>query len=193
MQHNTLEKQGKAAYSKVSAEPIAFEEELFEDAYFDDESEIGSENPALQEQVARGRRVDVEGIIALTVRLAQVLAQEADLLAEMRITDVEKLQKEKIALLEALEAQKRFVDRHPELLNLMSDEECLELAQIIEIFQTVMRENYRRLLIAKEVNLKVVEAISSVVKDSTRNGFYDESGRPEAIDMTVSMTVDKRI
>ncbi len=190
MQRNLAQNQGT---KKMPVEPIAFEQELFEDEYYDDALNGGSENPAQQEETLRGRRVDVEGIMALTVRLAQVLAMEADLLAEMKITDVEKLQKEKIALLEALEAQKRFVDRNPELLMLMSDEECLELAQVIEIFQTVMRENHRRLLIAKEVNMKVVEAISAVVKEAGRNGLYDESGRPEDTDTSVSMSVDKRI
>lgn len=189
MQRNLAQDQG---LEKAAVEPIAFEEELFDDEFDLDELDSG-EISARQEEAIRGRRVDIESIIALTVRLAQILAQEADLLAEMRISDVEKLQKEKLSLLEALEAQKRFVDRNPDLLMRMTDEECLELAQIIEIFQTVMRENYRRLLIAKEVNAKVVEAISAVVKDANRNGLYDDNGRPEDADGSVSMSVDKRI
>lgn len=190
MQRSTVRDSGK---NGSVPEPIAFEQDLTEEEFYEDEMSDDEVPSAREEQALKGKRIDVESIVALTVRLAQILAQEADLLAEMKIKDIEKLQKEKTSLLDALESQKRFIDRNPELIKQMTDEECLELAQIIEIFQTVMRENYRRLLIAKEVNMKVVEAISSVVKDATKNGFYDEAGRPELSTQTVSMAVDKRI
>lgn len=191
MQRSTVRESAKNGSAPI--EPIAFEQDLTEEEFYDDELVAEEVPSAREEQALKGKRIDVESIVALTVRLAQVLAQEADLLAEMKIKDIEKLQKEKNSLLDALESQKRFIDRNPELIKQMTDDECLELAQIIEVFQTVMRENYRRLLIAKEVNLKVVEAISSVVKDATKNGLYDEAGRPEVNDMAVSMSVDKRI
>ncbi len=167
----------------ATADAIRFEQQSFEDDYANDDEF------ALDESM----RVDVDSVIALTARLAQVLAEEADLLAEMRVREIEGLQKEKLQLLEALEAQKRFLDRNPELMASISDEECLELAQIIEIFQTVMKENHRRLLIAREVNRKVVEAITEVVAEANKNGMYDHKGLPDKLEGGISMSLNQTI
>ncbi len=164
----------------------ADDEELLEDEFYEDEYEDEQSDGDLS-------RVDVDSVIALTARLAQVLAEEADLLAEMRVREIEGLQKEKMQLLEALETQKKFIDRNPELMAALSDEECLELAQIIEIFQTVMKENHRRLLIAREVNRKVVEAIKEVVQEANKNGMYDKKGLPDKTDGGVCMSLNQTI
>ncbi len=166
-----------------TADAIRFEQDAFEEE-FEGDDETSAQILA---------RVDVESVIALTARLAQVLAEEADLLAEMRVREIEGLQKEKLQLLEALEAQKRFLDRNPEIMAEVSDEDCLELAQIIEIFQTVMKENHRRLLIAREVNRKVVEAIADVMADANKNGMYDKKGMPERLAGNLSMSLNQTI
>jgi flagellar biosynthesis/type III secretory pathway chaperone len=170
--------------SAALAGAIRFEHDPFEEDTYGDEATI---------DLSDATRVDVESVIALTARLAQVLAEEADLLADMRVRDIESLQKEKLQLLDALEAQKRFLDRNPGVLSDLTDEESLELAQIVEIFQTVMRENHRRLLIAREVNRTVLEAISEAVQDAGKSGFYDHKGLPERSGSSVSMSVNQTI
>lgn len=183
MNHITRKPFGKKQ-AFATADSIRFEQEAF-----DDEMEFNEED--YNEEMLS--RVDVDSVIALTARLAQVLAEEADLLAEMRVREIEGLQKEKLQLLDALEAQKRFIDRNPEVMADVSDEEALELAQIIEIFQTVMKENHRRLLIAREVNKKVVEAIADVMADAAKNGMYDKKGMPERVDGSLSMNLNQTI
>lgn len=138
-------------------------------------------------------KLDVDSIIALTARLANVLAQEADLLSQMRVREIEKLQKEKLLLIEALEAQKRHIERNPQLLHTINDEEALEMAQIIEIFHKIMVENHHRLLVAKEVNQKVVEAIADVVNEAASSGFYDKSGKAENSSKPISVSINKTI
>lgn len=169
----------------ATADSIRFDQDAFSDEFIDDMevAEFDDSQPL----------VDVDSVITLTARLAQVLAEEADLLAEMRVREIEGLQKEKLQLLGALEAQKRFIDRNPEVLADISDEEYLELAQIIEIFQSVMKENHRRLLIAREVNRKVVEAITEVVADAAKNGMYDKKGMPERAAGSLSMSLNQTI
>jgi len=168
----------------ATADSIRFEQDAFdEEAAFDAE----------EYEAEMLSRVDMESVIALTARLAQVLAEEADLLAEMRVREIEGLQKEKLQLLDALEAQKRYIDRNPEILVDVSDDDCLELAQIIEIFQTVMKENHRRLLIAREVNRKVVEAITEVMADAAKNGMYDKKGMPDRVAGSLSMSLNQTI
>jgi flagellar biosynthesis/type III secretory pathway chaperone len=144
--------------------------------------------------LASAESVNVENVITLTARLAQVLAEEADLLADMRIAGIESLQREKMLLARALEKQKKMFDRFPEKRHEISDEEYDRLEQIIGIFESIMRENYRRLLVAKEVNRKVVEAIAEAVSDAAVQGFYDKHGAASmAAQGGLSVTVDKRI
>lgn len=177
----------------ADAAPVTFENDVFDDteAEFDEEQELSE--ALMQEPDLNARRLDANTVMLLTARLAQVLAAETDLLASMRVGEVEKLQKEKILLVEALERQKRLIERRPELLKTISDDQALELAQIIEIFQAVMKENHRRLLIAKEVNRKVVEAISDAVVEANQHQVYDHKGAPDTSTGSVSVSLDKRI
>lgn len=174
MEHTLNLTHDDRAARALRAQPHDDAEELF-----GDEEELAS--------------IGVESIITLTTRLAQVLAEEVDLLADMRVRDIAKLQKEKLQLLEALEAQKRFIDRNPEIMEDISDEEALELAQIVEIFQTVMKENHRRLLIAREVNRTVVEAIAEAVHEAGSNGIYDRKGMTDRSDGSLSMSLNQTI
>jgi flagellar biosynthesis/type III secretory pathway chaperone len=178
------------ATQDVSVDTFTFEH----DAYADDGYGDAWEDDALEgDYIVNPNKLDVESIIALTARLAQLLAQEADMLTEMRVRDIEKLQKEKLLLVDALEAQKRHVERNPYLLNTISDSEALEMAQIIEIFHKIMTENHHRLLIAKEVNQKVVEAIADVVNEAAGSGFYDKHGKTESSPRPVSVSLNKTI
>ena len=176
--------------SAIPMDPAAFSQDVFDESIED----IGFENQAIDtgSQVS-SNHIDVEGIVALTARLSQVLAQEVEFLAEMQIQELEGLQKEKTQLLDALEGQKRHIDNNPHLLALLTDDECLELAQIIEIFQGIMKENHRRLLIAREVNLKVTEAIVNAVNDDAKSGSYTKQGNTGIAQESISMTVDRSI
>ncbi len=172
---------------------IAFEGNPFDEVFDEVEATEDETDGAFEPFTFDDNRIDVESVIALTARLAQVLAQEADYLGEMKIRDVGRIQREKTQLLEALEAQKRYIDRNPELLDEMDDNECLELAQIVEIFNKVLAENHRRLLVAREVNARVVEAIAEVVQEASKGARYDENGHCERDSRTVSMSLNQTI
>ncbi len=196
MEPNLAQEEELLQEGGMSADAIQFEQDVYDEDIYDDEEDFyedSEEDESYAPVSYDASRIDVESIIALTARLSQVLAEEADFLSEMKTDKIEQLQKEKIHLLEALEAQKKFIDRNPELLDELTDDECLELAQIIEIFQTVMRENHRRLLIAKEVNRTVVRAISDAASDAAKNGLYDRKGLPEKGEESISMSVNQTI
>lgn len=165
---------------------------------FDSEAYEALEDEDVAEAVrsahlASAESVNVENVIVLTARLAQVLAEEADLLADMRVAAIEKLQREKMLLAGALEKQKKLFDRFPHKLHEIGYEERERLEQIVEIFESIMKENYRRLLVAREVNRKVVEAIADVVSDAQARGLYDKHGMSGAPADSLSVTIDKRI
>lgn len=138
--------------------------------------------------------LQVADLIALTARLAQVLAQEADLLEAMQVGKIADLQDEKQALVGALDSVKKQLAKRPHLLRQMGAEEREDLAQVVGVFHAVLEENYRRLSMARAVNQKIVEAITEVIQENTRNEVYDRkgtSGKP-VVD-SVSITLDKQV
>lgn len=125
--------------------------------------------------------VNMNDIMVLTARLAQVLAEEADMLSQMNIKKVGALQKEKLLLIAALERQKKMLQHNPAATQSMSQQDKDDLRAVIDIFQSILGENYRRLLVARDVNQTVVNAITEVVKETTANHVYDKKGTPDGI------------
>jgi hypothetical protein len=135
----------------------------------------------------------VNNIIALTARLAQVLAEEADQLEAMNIKKVGYLQKEKLLLTGALEREKKLLDRYPASLTSMTEEDKQDLRSVMEIFNVILAENYRRLLVAREVNGRVVDAISDAVNEATANSVYDKKAKPDHVAReNLSVTLDEK-
>lgn len=136
----------------------------------------------------------VPDIITMTARLAQVLASEVDLLQGMKMKEVAELQEEKRTLTSALEQQKSIVRISPEVMGSVSDDEKLELSQVVELFNTVLKENHRQLVIAREVNQRVVNAITDAVNEKSGNPVYTAYGTQQAPrNAGISVTLNETI
>lgn len=139
-------------------------------------------------------KIKVQDVITLTARLAQLLAEEVDLLTDMKVSRIEALQQEKIFLTNALEAQRKLLDRNPHLVETIPSQDKQDLKEVIEVFNNILEENHRKLLIAREVNHKIVQAITSVVKESTLSRVYDGKGVTGTAPFeTLSVTLNKHI
>ncbi|MDX2112435.1 MAG: hypothetical protein SFW63_01690 [Alphaproteobacteria bacterium] len=141
-----------------------------------------------------GVQLDVRAIITVTARLAQLLAEEVDLLSDMKVSKIEHLQNEKIFLTNALEAQKKLIDRNPHMLETIPSQDRSDLEQVVEVFSGILEENHRKLLLAKEINHKIVQAITSVVKENTQSKVYDDRGIKdiapyESLSVTLNQTI----
>ena len=123
--------------------------------------------------------LDVDAISHLTLRLAQVLAEEVDMLEHMRVSDLARLQEEKLSLVRSLETQKQLFALNPRMLGDMDDEQRDYLAQVIGIFEQVLKENHRRLRVARDVNRAMVEAIKETMQDHATRGIYSMRGLAE--------------
>lgn len=139
-------------------------------------------------------KIDMQSIITVTARLAQLLAEEVDLLSDMKVSKIEALQQEKLFLVSALEAQRKLVDKHPYVIDTIPSQDKKDLQEVVDIFNTILEENHRKLLLAKEVNHKIVQAITQVVKESTLSKAYDDRGingaAPfEALSVTLNQTI----
>ncbi len=136
-----------------------------------------------------------QDVVMLTARLAQLLAEEVDLLGEMKVKQIEALQKEKIFLTNALEAQRKLIDRHPYIIDTIPSRDKKDLEEVAAVFQGILDENHRKLLLAKEINHKIVQAITEVVKETTQSRTYNGSGYTgmAAAFNTMSVTLNKTI
>lgn len=136
----------------------------------------------------------MQDVITLTARLAQLLAEEVDMLGDMKIKKIEALQQEKIFLTNALEAQRKLIERHPYMLGSIPSRDKADLESVAAVFQDILEENHRKLLMAKEINHKVVRAITDVVKESTQSRTYNGNGYSGAAAFnTLSVTLNKTI
>ena len=138
--------------------------------------------------------VRVSDLITLTARLAQVLAEEADLLEEMKISKISDLQKEKQLLTDALESMKKQIHKEPHILDEISEQEREDLRSVVMIFNEILEENYKRLSMARAVNMQVVQAITDVVNETVKQDVYDRkgtAGKPAA--ETLSVTLNEKV
>lgn len=138
--------------------------------------------------------INGKDIITLTARLAQLLAEEVDLLKDMKVKKIEALQDEKLFLTEALEAHKKILKRQPELSDSIPSRDKKDLAAVVDVFEDILVENHRRLQMAKEVNQQVVGAIREVVTDTARSKYYDNGGISqiapyESLSVTLNETI----
>ncbi len=140
------------------------------------------------------KEIDVKAIITVTARLAQLLAEEVDLLTDMKVSKIEALQQEKLFLANALESQRKLLDKHPELTQTIPSQDRKDLQEVVEVFNAILEENHRKLLLAREVNHKIVQAITSVVREGTLSQSYNDSGSTDAAAFaTLSVTLNQTI
>jgi hypothetical protein len=148
----------------------------------------------MMQQTAKPAKVSIPDVITLTARLAQILAEEVDLLAAMRVSKIEALQNEKLILIGALQAQKKLLKKHPEFGESIPSQDRKDLQDVVNVFNDILEENHHKLLAAKEVNHKIVQAITAVVRENTQRRSYDsDANRGAAPFATLSVTLDKII
>ncbi|MDG1286086.1 MAG: hypothetical protein P8P30_00815 [Rickettsiales bacterium] len=151
------------------------------------------QNTAEPAEDIRPQSINMENVLALIARLAQILALEVDYLAEMDIQAIDPLQNEKKWLTKAVELQLKRVQKYPYLLEAVTYEEREEFADMISVFNEIKQENHRRLLAARDVNARVVEAITEVVNEHNRKPNYDLRGVPESKLDSVSVTLNEQV
>jgi len=112
----------------------------------------------------------------------------------MKVANIKSLQQEKLFLVNALEAQRKLIDKHPHLMETIPSRDKQDLKEVVEVFNNILAENHRKLLVAKEINHKIVQAITDVVMKNTRRMAYNGKGSTGAAPYeTLSVTLNERI
>lgn len=136
----------------------------------------------------------VNDLVSLTVRLAQLMAEEADHLADYKVSPIATLNEEKLRLVAALETQKKQLARFENVGALLSEEQRKRISNVAGVFQKVASENFQRLKMARLVNQSVVEAISEVVAEHSRNPSYTRAGHNAmGVNHNVAITLNQSI
>lgn len=139
-------------------------------------------------------KVNMQDVITMTARLAQIMAEEVDLLAEMKLSKIDSLQQEKLFIAGALEAQRKLLDKHPGFSETIPSQDKKDLQEVVDVFNTILEENHQKLLAARDVNHKIVRAITDVVKENTLSKSYNGYGiNGVSPFQTLSITLDKTV
>lgn len=136
---------------------------------------------------------NAQDVINLTARLAQVLAEEVDLLGSMKVSKIAALQQEKIFLTNALEANRRMLMKYPHMRETIPSRDKGELEGVIEVFNDILEENHRRLSQARAANRAVVNAITQAVQETTKSAVYGRSGGCDSNGHALSVTLNQSI
>ncbi len=136
-------------------------------------------------------KLNVGDLIQLTTKLSKVLAKEVELLTGMQIGKIADLQAEKLFLTTALENQRKLMDKHPHLKDTIDVQEKVALAEVIKVFEDILAENHRRLMIAQAANHRIVTAVTRVLRESS-GSIYDDRGKRGMMDgNSLSITLNQ--
>ncbi len=145
-------------------------------------------------EVKETPKIRMQDVVTITARLAQILAEEVDLLNNMRVSKIADLQNEKLFLISALEAQRKLLDKHPQISESIPSQDRKDLEEVVSVFNDILEENHHKLLLAKKVNQEIVKAITSVVQDNNRRASYSMRGTSDTAPFqTLSVTLNKTI
>lgn len=137
-------------------------------------------------------KLNVQEVIGLTARLARLLAEEVDHLSAMQITKIRDLQDEKQFLIASLEGHRKLLARYPHLSETIPSRDRHELEEVVKVFENILKENYRRLKMAREVNHRVVKAVTRALQDTAMSRVYDGSGTTGAMGAdSISLTFNQ--
>lgn len=141
-------------------------------------SKLGAQfaQPSDSADEAQSFPISLSDLTALTIRLARVLAEEVDCLAQMKVKDIADLQEEKMRLARTIGLMKGELERNPSVVESFTAEEIESFQQVSSVFDRVLEENRRRLMVAKEINFNVVQAISDVVREEAQRAGYNRRG-----------------
>ena len=119
---------------------------------------------------------DVEELMATTLQLSQVMERESELLTAMCIPELAPLQPQKIELTQKLEAYQAVIRTRPEILREMPETTREKLMAMTHQFGQIMADHLRRIMVARSVNGKVVQAIFDAIAEQQQVPTYGKDG-----------------
>ena len=120
--------------------------------------------------------IPVQDIIDVALRLTDLMADEAEYFRSMNLAEIGALQEEKSQLLIWLEAQQKMLAVHPDPAALIDEDERAALEEVMAEFTAVAKDNFHQASIARDVNQKVVEAVTTAIRNQEVVNTYTAHG-----------------
>ncbi len=137
--------------------------------------------------------MDLDDLMDVTARLADVLEEETNYLRRMEIDAMAKLQDKKIELTLMLESYQKLLKAQPDMLKSADADKLKEFAELSEDLTAVVEENFRRTAVARAVNQRVVNTIIETMSETNRPGTYNSAGHSNLKqDMSLSFNLNHR-
>jgi flagellar biosynthesis/type III secretory pathway chaperone len=116
-------------------------------------------------------------LITLSQSLIQVMTQEIESLKDGKITQIEPMQAQKVALTGVYEAHLRGIAEDGSAFGLMEPEIRDQLAQVTTTFQSVAAQNAVAVRAALDMNTRLVQVIAdAVVQGKPAAAGYTKTG-----------------
>ena len=119
---------------------------------------------------------NAEELVAIAVRLAEILDAESKLLAVMDVRGLAQLHPEKLQLTQMLESYQGLLRAQPDLIEDLSEDMRDKLLQVVLGFSQVMEHNFRQVTAARTVNQTVVRAITDSIAEQQHLTVYNKQG-----------------
>lgn len=137
--------------------------------------------------------MDLDELMDVTARLADVLEEETQHLQRMEIDALAKLQDKKVELTLLLEAYQRTLKAQPDLLKHADSGKLEQFSQLTDELTALVEENFRRTAVARAVNQRVVQTIIETVSEHNRPGTYNRYGNSSLKqDMSLSFNLNHK-
>jgi flagellar biosynthesis/type III secretory pathway chaperone len=137
--------------------------------------------------------MDLDDLMDVTARLADVLEQETTYLRTMEVDALAKLHAKKTELMLMLEAYQRLLKSQPDFLKSAGAEKLAQFAELSEDLTAVVEENFRRTAVARAVNQRVVNTIIETMSEHNRPGTYNRYGNSNLKqDMSLSFNLNHK-
>lgn len=137
--------------------------------------------------------LNITHVIQALTRLARLMAQEVEFLKAMKVSEIEALQADKAKFTQVLEFCKGEVRKNPAIISEASDDQKQELKSLMDVFEQIAGENHRRLMVAREVNAMVVQAIKDAVAETDGRLTYEGDGTSGDANRPLSLTLNQTI
>lgn len=135
----------------------------------------------------------MDGLLDATQRMCEILSEESEHLAAMRIEPLAKLNQEKTKLTKQLETYQMLMASDPQFVLRADEKTREELLLLVDDLAVVTEENFRRTATARAVNQRVMQAIMDVVSENHRPATYGRSGQTaSSADLTMSINLNQQ-
>ncbi len=138
--------------------------------------------------------ITIEALITVTNALAALLAEESQMIGDMKMGAVGELQERKLKLSSLLERYTRHFHKYPEMLMAASYQEKADLRAANDILKKEINVNYEKLLVGRAVNKAIVTCVTGVLSKKASNDLYNASGtmyKGTRNHMPLSVTLNK--